>query len=110
MFDFYTFLSSSAFLFVSGGGAAFLMMGLTEAIVKPISMRVVRGSLKAVLPNVYEKLDRFINQSTKSLTVREVEEVVSRIVSEELGRDCTAAEVAFVDRNFSLLKCVGRNG
>ena len=91
-------------------------MGAVEAVVKPISMRVVRGSLKAVLPNVYEKLDRFINQgllsrnqSTTPLTGGEVEEMISRIVSEEMGRTCTAAEVRFIDQNFSLLKCVGRN-
>lgn len=84
-------------------------MGVTEGVVKPLSVKVVRGSLRGVLPDVYEKLDRFINSTSKPLTVAEVEEVVSRIIAEELGRPGTPAEVRFIDQNFSLLKCAARN-
>jgi hypothetical protein len=71
----------------------FLVLGLTEAFIKPLAKRWVQRRLLAATPAVLEKLDKALPQMTLNLTGAELESEVRSMFEQVTGEDWSQADM-----------------
>lgn len=88
---------------------AFLVMGITEAIIKPLATAAIDRPLKRALPYIYERLD---NEMPTLLRTAEPETMAAEIAStiaQATGNPATARQIEQVVALYSPIKAALRN-
>lgn len=88
---------------------AFLVMGVTEAVIKPLATAVIRRPLKRALPAVFERLDQQLPALLQSAGPEEVTAEIASSIAHATGNPATAQQIEQVVALYSPIKAALRN-
>ncbi len=72
---------------------AFLLLGLTEAVIKPLAKRFVQRQLINAAPKVFELLDPVMPDLVKKHSAEEIQQIAREKFSEITGEDWSKANI-----------------
>lgn len=91
------------------GFIAFLLMGLTEAVVKPLAKTVVDRPLRRALPHVYARLDDEMPTLLRTANPEVMTAEIAASIAQATGNPATARQIDQVVTLYSPIKAAIRN-
>jgi hypothetical protein len=91
------------------GLLAFLVMGLTEAVIKPLAKAVIDRPLRKALPYVYERLDDEMPTLLRTASPEVMTAEIASTIAQATGNPATARQIDQVVALYSPIKAVLRN-
>lgn len=91
------------------GLIAFLAMGLTEAVIKPVAKRAIDRPLRKALPFVYERLDQEMPVLLRTADPEVMTAEIAASIAHATGNPATARQIEQVVALYSPIKAVLRN-
>ena len=91
------------------GLIAFLVMGITEAIIKPLATAAIERPLKRALPYVYERLDDEMPTLLRTADPEVMTAEIAASIAQATGNPATARQIEQVVALYSPIKAVLRN-
>jgi hypothetical protein len=91
------------------GLIAFLFMGLTEAVIKPLAKAVIDRPLRKALPYVYERLDDEMPTLLRTASPEVMTAEIASTIAQATGNPATARQIDQVVALYSPIKAVLRN-
>jgi hypothetical protein len=88
---------------------AFLMLGITEVLIKPLAMAVVDRPLKRALPAVFERLDNDMPELLQKADPEVMTAEIAAAITEATGNGATARQIEQVVSLYSPIKAALRN-
>ncbi len=88
---------------------AFLVMGLTEAVLKPLAKSMVDRPLRRALPYVYKQLDNEMPTLLRTSTPEVMAAEIGASIARATGNPATARQIEQVAQLYDPLKAVLRN-
>ena len=88
---------------------AFLLMGLTEAVVKPAAKAAIDRPLRRALPQVYEQLDSDMPNLLRTATPEVMTAKIAASIATATGNPATARQIEQVVQFYDPIKAVLRN-
>lgn len=88
---------------------AFLVMGITEAIIKPLATAAIDKPLRRALPYIYERLDNEMPLLLKDATPEVMAAEIAATIAQATGHPATANQVRKVAELYDPIKAVLRN-
>ena len=88
---------------------AFAVMGLTEAVIKPLAKAMIDRPLRRALPHVYERLDNEMPTLLRTATPEVMARQIATIIAQSTGNPATARQIEQVAQFYDPLKAVLRN-
>ena len=91
------------------GLIAFLVMGLTEAVIKPLAKAVIDRPLRKALPYVYERLDEEMPTLLRTADPEIMTAEIASTIAQAIGNPATARQIDQVVALYSPIKAALRN-
>jgi hypothetical protein len=91
------------------GLIAFLVMGLTEAVIKPLAKAVIDRPLRKALPYVYERLDDEMPTLLRTANPEVMTAEIAASIAKATGNPATARQIEQVVALYSPIKATLRN-
>lgn len=91
------------------GLVAFLRMGLTEAVIKPLAKAVIDRSLRQALPYIYERLDDEMPTLLRTADPEVMTAEIAASIAQATGNPATARQIDQVVALYSPIKAAIRN-
>lgn len=91
------------------GLLAFLVMGLTEAVIKPLAKAVIDRPLRKALPYVYERLDDEMPTLLRTASPEVMTAEIASTIAQATGNPATARQIDQVVALYSPIKAALRN-
>jgi hypothetical protein len=88
---------------------AFVVMGLTEAVLKPLAKSMIDRPLRRALPYVYEQLDNEMPTLLRTTTPEVMAAEIGATIARATGNPATARQIEQVAQLYDPLKAVLRN-
>ena len=88
---------------------AFVVMGLTEAVIKPLAKAMIDRPLRRALPHVYDRLDNEMPTLLRTATPEVMAAEIAASIAQATGREATARQIQQVAQLYDPLKAVLRN-
>lgn len=88
---------------------AFLFMGLTEAVIKPLAKAAIDRPLRRALPLVYEQLDSDMPNLLRTATPEVMTAKIAASIASATGHQATARQIEQVVQFYDPIKAVLRN-
>jgi len=88
---------------------AFVVMGLTEAVIKPLAKSMIDRPLRRALPYVYEHLDNEMPTLLRHTTPETMAAEIGATIARATGNPATARQIEQVAQLYDPLKAVLRN-
>jgi hypothetical protein len=88
---------------------AFLMLGITEVLIKPLAMAVVDRPLKRALPAVFERLDNDMPELLQKADPEVMTAQIASAIAKATGAPATARQIEQVVELYSPIKAAVRN-
>lgn len=88
---------------------AFLVMGITEAIIKPLATAAIERPLKRALPYIYERLDDEMPTLLRTASPEVMTAEIASSIAQATGNPATARQIDQVVALYSPIKAVLRN-
>lgn len=90
-------------------GIAFLVMGITEAIIKPLATAAIERPLKRALPYIYERLDDEMPTLLRTADPEVMTAEIASTIAQATGNPATARQIDQVVALYSPIKAAIRN-
>lgn len=90
-------------------GIAFLVMGITEAIIKPLATAAIERPLKRALPFIYERLDDEMPTLLRTADPEVMTAEIASTIAQATGNPATARQIDQVVALYSPIKAALRN-
>ena len=91
------------------GLIAFLVMGLTEAVIKPLAKAAIDRPLRRALPYVYERLDEEMPTLLRTADPEVMTAEIAASIAQATGHPATARQIDQVVALYSPIKAAIRN-
>lgn len=91
------------------GLIAFLMLGISEAILKPLAKAAIDRSLKRALPYVYERLDDEMPTLLRTAAPEVMTAEIAASIAQATGSPATARQIEQVVALYSPIRAALRN-
>jgi hypothetical protein len=91
------------------GLIAFLVMGITEAIIKPLATAAIDRPLRRALPHVYERLDNEMPTLLRTADPEIMTAEIASTIAQATGNPATARQIDQVVALYSPIKAALRN-
>lgn len=91
------------------GFIAFLALGLTEAVIKPLAKAAIDRPLRRALPYVYERLDAEMPTLLRTADPEVMAAEIAASIAQATGNPATARQIEQVVSLYSPIKAVLRN-
>ena len=91
------------------GLIAFLVMGLTEAVIKPLAKAAIDRPLRRALPYVYERLDEEMPTLLRTADPEVMTAQSASSIAQATGNPATARQIEQVVALYSPIKAALRN-
>jgi hypothetical protein len=91
------------------GLIAFLVMGLTEAVIKPLAKAVIDRPLRKALPYVYARLDDEMPTLLRTANPEVMTAEIAASIAQATGNPSTARQIEQVVALYSPIKATLRN-
>jgi len=91
------------------GLVAFLVMGLTEAVIKPLAKAAIDRPLRRALPSVYERLDNEMPTLLRTADAEMMAAEIAASIAQATGNPATARQIQQVVDLYSPIKAALRN-
>jgi hypothetical protein len=91
------------------GLIAFLAIGLTEAVIKPLAKAAIDRPLRRVLPNVYNRLDNEMPTLLRTADPEVMTAEIAASIAQATGHPATARQIDQVVSLYSPIKAALRN-
>lgn len=91
------------------GLIAFLVMGLTEAVIKPLAKAAIDRPLRRALPYVYERLDEEMPTLLRTADPEVMTAQIASSIAQATGNPATARQIDQVVALYSPIKAALRN-
>lgn len=91
------------------GLIAFLVMGITEAIIKPLATAAIERPLKRALPYIYERLDDEMPTLLRTADPEVMTAEIASTIAQATGNPATARQIDQVVALYSPIKAALRN-
>ena len=91
------------------GLIAFLVMGLTEAVIKPLARAAIDRPLRRALPYVYERLDEEMPTLLRTADPEVMTAQIASSIAQATGKSATARQIEQVVALYSPIKAALRN-
>lgn len=88
---------------------AFVVMGITEAVIKPLAKSMIDRPLRRALPYVYEQLDNEMPTLLRTTTPEVMAAEIGASIARATGNPATARQIEQVAQLYDPLKAVLRN-
>ena len=88
---------------------AFLVMGITEAIIKPLATAAIERPLKRALPYIYERLDEEMPTLLRTADPEVMTAEIAATIAQATGNPATARQIDQVVALYSPIKAAIRN-
>jgi hypothetical protein len=88
---------------------AFLVLGVTEVLIKPLAMAVVSRPLKRALPAVFERLDNDMPELLQKADPEVMTAHIASTIAKATGKPATANQIDQVVTLYSPIKAAIRN-
>ena len=91
------------------GLVAFLVMGLTEAVIKPLAKAAIDRPLRRALPNIYDRLDNEMPTLLRTADPEMMAAEIAASIAQATGNPATARQIQQVVDLYSPIKATLRN-
>jgi hypothetical protein len=91
------------------GLIAFLILGLTEAVIKPLAKGAIDRPLRKALPYVYERLDNEMPVLLRTADPEVMTAEIAATIAHATGNPATARQIEQVVSLYSPIKAALRN-
>jgi hypothetical protein len=91
------------------GLVAFLRIGLTEAVIKPLAKAAIDRSLRQALPYIYERLDDEMPTLLRTADPEVMTAEIAASIAQATGNPATARQIDQVVALYSPIKAAIRN-
>lgn len=91
------------------GFIAFIVLGLTEAVIKPVAKAAVDRPLRRALPSVYERLDNEMPTLLRTADAEIMTAEIAATIAQATGNPATARQIEQVVALYSPIKAALRN-
>ena len=98
-----------SFRTIIDGLIAFLVMGITEAIIKPLATAAIDRPLRRALPHVYERLDDEMPTLLRTADPEIMTAEIASTIAQATGNPPTARQIDQVVALYSPIKAALRN-
>jgi len=88
---------------------AFLVLGVTEVLIKPLAMAVVSRPLKRALPAVFERLDKDMPELLQKADPEVMTAHIASAIAKATGKPATGNQIEQVVSLYSPIKAALRN-
>ena len=88
---------------------AFLVMGITEAIIKPLATAAIDRPLRRALPAIYERLDNEMPELLRTADPEVMTAEIAATIAQATGAGATARQIEQVVALYSPIKAALRN-
>ena len=88
---------------------AFVLLGITEVLIKPLAMVVVRRPLKNALPYIFEHLDNEMPTLLREADPEVMTAEIAATIAQATGNPATAQQIEQVVTLYSPIKAALRN-
>ena len=88
---------------------AFLVMGITEAIIKPLATAAIERPLKRALPSIYARLDDEMPTLLRTADPEVMTAEIAATIAQATGNPATARQIDQVVALYSPIKAAIRN-
>lgn len=88
---------------------AFLVMGITEAIIKPLATAAIDRPLRRALPAIYERLDNEMPELLRKADPEVMTAEIAATIAQSTGSSATARQIEQVVSLYSPIKAALRN-
>ena len=88
---------------------AFLVMGITEAIIKPLATAAIERPLKRALPYIYERLDDEMPTLLRTADPEVMTAEIASTIAQATGNPATARQIDQVVALYNPIKAALRN-
>lgn len=88
---------------------AFLVMGITEAIIKPLATAAIERPLKRALPYIYERLDDEMPTLLRTADPEVMTAEIASTIAQATGNPATARQIDQVVALYNPIKAAIRN-
>lgn len=95
--------------FFIDGIIAFIVLGISEAIVKPLAKAAIERPLKQALPAIFEKLDDEMPKLLITATPEVMTSKIASTIASATGNEATARQIEKVVELYSPIKAAFRN-
>ncbi len=91
------------------GLIAFVVLGLTEAVIKPLAKAAIDRPLRKALPYVYERLDNEMPVLLRTADPEVMATEIASSIAQATGKPATARQIDQVVALYSPIKAALRN-
>ena len=91
------------------GLVAFLVLGITEALIKPLAKAAIDRPLRKALPYVYERLDNEMPTLLRTANPEVMAAEIASSIAQATGNPATARQIDQVVALYSPIKAALRN-
>lgn len=98
-----------SFRFILDAMIAFLAMGITEAILKPLAKALIDRQLRRALPYIYKRLDNEMPLLLQKATPEVMSAHIASTIAQATGQPATARQIEQVVQFYDPIKAVARN-
>jgi hypothetical protein len=91
------------------GLIAFLVIGLTEVVIKPLATAAIGRPLKRALPDIFERLDNEMPVLLRTADPEVMTAEIAASIAQATGNPATARQIEQVVALYSPIKAVLRN-
>lgn len=96
-------------MFIVDAAIAFVVLGVTEAFIKPMAIAFVQRSTKRFLPAIFQRLDASMPQLLSTATPEVMTAEIASAIADATGKPATARQIDQVVALYSPIKAALRN-
>ena len=96
-------------MFIVDAAIAFVVLGVTEAFIKPMAIAFVQRSTKRFLPAIFQRLDASMPQLLSTATPEVMTAEIASAIADATGKPATARQIDQVVALYSPIKAAFRN-
>lgn len=98
-----------SFRFIIDAIIAFLTMGITEAIIKPLAKALIDRQLRRAMPYIYQRLDNEMPSLLQVATPEVMSAHIASTIAQATGNPATARQIEQVVQFYDPIKAAARN-
>lgn len=96
-------------MFIIDAIIAFVLLGVTEAFVKPMAIAFVQRSTKRFLPAIFQRLDKAMPELLSTATPEVMTAEIASAIADATGKPATARQIDQVVALYNPIKAALRN-
>lgn len=96
-------------MFIIDAIIAFVLLGVTEAFVKPMAIAFVQRSTKRFLPAIFQRLDKAMPELLNTATPEVMTAEIASAIADATGKPATARQIDQVVALYNPIKAALRN-